>query len=185
MSGRQRAKAANRTAALRISVCIIGIVVVALAVRKARKQWVLRLDEKRAKDHVRVWNFHQLYRLAISTKLATAISGHKPPADLTSLFGFIREYVPVGLDLDGDGHDDAEGDVLLDSWGNPIQLVVASPRRYTFTSFGPNGIDDGGRRDDITYTFDPMDLEVDGGEGENQDANESGFSQELDRLKAP
>ena len=45
---------------------------------------------------------------------------------------------------------------LIDPWNNKIILIVKSPNEYMFMSFGPNGEDDAGQGDDISYTFDPQ-----------------------------
>lgn len=51
-----------------------------------------------------------------------------------------------------------------DEWNNPVKLVVESPRKYTFISSGANGKDENGKGDDITYTFDPLEMRLKGKE---------------------
>ncbi len=41
---------------------------------------------------------------------------------------------------------------FIDPWGNPYKYVCPgkhNPRKFDLYSFGPNGVDDGGERDDI------------------------------------
>jgi hypothetical protein len=44
---------------------------------------------------------------------------------------------------------DLDSGVIYDSWGNPIKLDFKSPAEYALISFGPNGKDDHGQKDDI------------------------------------
>ena len=50
-------------------------------------------------------------------------------------------------------NEDLEGGSYLDSWGNPYVYInpgVNNPKFYDIYSFGPDGVDEQGKGDDIT-----------------------------------
>ena len=46
---------------------------------------------------------------------------------------------------------DTERTLALDPWGNPFQYRCSRDHTWSIYSFGPNGVDDGGRGDDVVF----------------------------------
>lgn len=114
-----------------------------------------------AEGHKRARTFSGLYFMAANTMFAVSESREQPPKDMNELVKFINRQFPGLLEDPGvqEWLDPNTGS-LVDAWNNPVKLVVESRNLYVFISPGPNGKDEDGQGDDITYSFNPWeDLE--------------------------
>jgi len=97
--------------------------------------------------------------LSIIIEYAFALSGQKPPKEISSIIAYLRNHCPwlYKIVLEKQLWDQ-ELQAVMDAWGNPAELVVLSPHQYRFISAGPNGKFEQGKGDDVIYDFDPLEL---------------------------
>ena len=106
--------------------------------------------------------FIRIQNIAFKIKMFAEDTKKEVPKDIEGIIkAFIEsvddEYSEESLRRIDPKIDITKG-IFHDVWGTPIQLSVRSPNDYIFISFGPNRRDDNGQGDDITYSFNPLEM---------------------------
>lgn len=84
-----------------------------------------------------------------------------PPQTMNELLAWIKNsknmYFESGIiDPQFFKIDTTAGSIAVyDSWGNPLKLIIDSPKEYILVSFGPDGLDNNRQGDDIVHKFNP------------------------------
>jgi hypothetical protein len=139
---------------------VVGLVVV-FCVGFAAVAFYLDIGGFRGRIHIRgkriIRTKNNLRSLALDVCAATHNSGEQPPAEIDSVMRFLDRHFPGRLEYLNTTQrlfDPTTGS-MVDSWGNPVKLVVMTPHEYRLISCGPNGKQESGDGDDIVYEFDP------------------------------
>ena len=105
-------------------------------------------------SHIEARMKNQLHNLGTSILLAEMDTKESPPINMPELLQWLNKNAEyVFEDMDSRMTIDKTNWVLYDFWGSPVQLYVSPNGDFTFTSYGINRKDDGGKKDDIVYTL--------------------------------
>lgn len=144
--------------------CGLAMLIGGVLLWQVDELWARRILRGHMEAQVRARTRGMLRMLAVSAKLAVDLSGKQPPDQMHLLLDFCREHCPAALKVAEEDSLGSQPGLFVDSWGSPVRLIVESPTRYKLISFGANRMDEGGAGDDISYGFNPkeLDSEADG-----------------------
>ena len=102
-----------------------------------------------------------MYDLAGTVQLRAMQTRQVPPFQMNEIILWLSDYQESGLERTLPNSClclDQKNKKVYDKWGQPLEVLVISDNDYAFVSFGPNQKDDNGKKDDIVYHFDPLEL---------------------------